>query len=104
MKKWVACVLMTCLLALSAAGAWAAGVTLRAFTPFADMDFAAQHYMDMITAWEEKTGNVIEDYSGSLDEVWMAQMTGGEGSRWEMARVFTDCENTQAFLESLEEN
>lgn len=75
MKKWVACVLMTCLLALSAAGAWAAGVTLRAFTPFADMDFAAQHYMDMITAWEEKTGNVIEDYSGSLDEVWMAQMT-----------------------------
>ena len=75
MKKWVACVLMTCLLALSATGAWAAGVTLRAFTPFADMDFAAQHYMDMITAWEEKTGNVIEDYSGSLDEVWMAQMT-----------------------------
>ena len=39
-----------------------------------------------------------------LDIMWMAQMTGGEGSRWEMARVFTDCENTLAFLESLEEN
>ena len=53
------------------AGAMAAGVTLRTFTPFADVDFAAQGYMDMITAWEEETGNVVEDYSGVMDESWM---------------------------------
>ena len=39
-----------------------------------------------------------------IDVMWMAKMTGGEGSRWEMASVFADCENTLAFLESLEEN
>ena len=74
MKKWIACTLMVCAAVLMTAGAWAAGVTLRTFTPFADMDFAAQRYMDMITAWEEKTGNVVEDYSGSLDEMWMEQL------------------------------
>lgn len=33
-----------------------AGVTLRTFTPFADMDLAAQSYMDLITAWETESG------------------------------------------------
>ena len=74
MKKWIACVLMISLAVLCASGALAAGVTLRTFTPFADMDFAAQPYMDMITAWEAETGNIVEDYSGSLDETWMAQL------------------------------
>ena len=71
MRKWM--VLMISLLAMlcACAGALATGVTLRAFTPFADMDFAAQGYMDMITAGEEETGNVVEDYSGVMDEGWM---------------------------------
>ena len=74
MRKWMVLWVCLCMLTLCAAGAQAAGVTLRVFTPFADVDFAAQSYMDMITAWEGETGNVVEDYSGSLDEMWMDQL------------------------------
>jgi len=76
MRKWM--VLMVSLLAMLCAvsGAMAAGVTLRTFTPFADVDFAAQGYMDMIMAWEAETGNVVEDYSGVTDEAWMETLRG----------------------------
>lgn len=74
MRKLMA-VLLSLLLCLAAPQAFAAGVTLRTFTPFADMDFAAQGYMDMITAWEAETGNLVEDYSGAQDEEWMVQLT-----------------------------
>ena len=74
MRKWMAAMVSLCLLAGMAAGAMAAGVTLRTFTPFADVDFAAQGYMDMITAWEEETGNVVEDYSGAMDDAWMENL------------------------------
>ena len=73
MKKWTALMMTLCLL-LAAAGAQAAGVTIKTLTPFADVDFAAQGYMDMITAWEAETGNIVEDYSGAMDEGWMASL------------------------------
>ena len=74
MKKWMAGLCLTAMLMCAACCAMAAGVTLRTFTPFADLDAAAQSYMDMITAWEEETGNVIEDYSGLMDEAWTENM------------------------------
>ena len=64
---------LVCLLA-AAASALAAGTTVTTFTPFADMDFAAQGYMDLITAWEDETGNMVEDYSGLEDDLFMEQM------------------------------
>lgn len=74
MRKWVVCFCVMALLCCMAVGAMAAGVTLRTFTPFADIDDSAQSYMDMITAWESETGNVVEDYSGLPDEIWMSRM------------------------------
>ena len=74
MRKLIVLTVSLCLLACAAAGALASGVTLRTFTPFADVDFAAQSYNDLITAWESESGNVVEDYSGAMDEMWMAQM------------------------------
>lgn len=70
------CMLMTlmCLLVFSYS-ALAAGTTVTTFTPFADMDFAAQGYMDIVTAWEEETGNIVEDYSGLQDDLFLQQMT-----------------------------
>ncbi|HIU15753.1 MAG TPA: extracellular solute-binding protein [Candidatus Ventricola intestinavium] len=68
---WFAALLVMMGLAGCAA---AAGVTLRTFTPFADMDLAAQSYMDLITAWETESGNLVEDYSGLTDEAWMEQL------------------------------
>ena len=70
------CMLMTlmCLLVFSCS-ALAAGTTVTTFTPFADMDFAAQGYMDIVTAWEEETGNIVEDYSGLQDDLFLQQMT-----------------------------
>ena len=74
MRKWTVLLLsLLAMLGLCAAAA-ASGVTLRTFTPFADVDFAAQGYMDMITLWEEETGNIVEDYSGVMDEAWMATL------------------------------
>jgi len=74
MRKLIAMLVLTGMLMCAAAGSLAAGVTIRTFTPFADMDFAAQGYMDMITAWESETGNMVEDYSGAQDEAWLSQM------------------------------
>lgn len=73
MKKTIT-LLLLCAMACTCSAAMAAGVTIRTFTPFADMDFAAQGYMDLITAWEEETGNFVEDYSGAADEEWLAQL------------------------------
>ena len=74
MRKWMIMTAALCLMLCVCAGAMAAGITLRTFTPFADVDFAAQGYMDMITVWEEETGNVVEDYSGVMDESWMQML------------------------------
>ena len=74
MRKPIAVLLALCVLAALAAGACAAGTTLRTFTPFADTDFAAQCYMDLITAWEAESGNLAEDYSGPADEGWLSQL------------------------------
>lgn len=65
---------LMCLLVFSCS-ALAAGTTVTTFTPFADMDFAAQGYMDIVTAWEEETGNIVEDYSGLQDDLFLQQMT-----------------------------
>lgn len=74
MRKLIALVTLLCVWTALTCGASAAGVTLRTFTPFADLDFAAQGYMDLITVWESETGNLVEDYSGSMDEDWMQEM------------------------------
>lgn len=75
MRKKGLALLVAWLVMLCVAGSsLAAGVTLRTFTPFADVDFAAQGYMDLITAWETESGNMVEDYSGLVDDLWMDQL------------------------------
>lgn len=76
MRKLVCGMVLLAVLLTAAVGGHAAGVTLRTFTPFADMDYAAQAYMDIVTAWEEETGNIVEDFSGLMDESWMELMNG----------------------------
>ena len=53
-KRALLLMTLMCLLVFSCS-ALAAGTTITTFTPFADMDFAAQGYMDIVTAWEEET-------------------------------------------------
>lgn len=72
MRKFFALMITLCLL-LSACGA-SAEVSLNVFTPFADMDFAAGSYMNMMVEWEKATGGHIEDYSGVTDDVWFDQL------------------------------
>ena len=71
MRKWISCLAVLLVFVSLTAGATAAGVTLHVFTPFADMDFAAQAYMDLVTAWEKESGNIVEDYSGLQDEAYL---------------------------------
>ena len=74
MRRMVSGLMLLACLTLVSFSALAAGTTVTTFTPFADMDFAAQGYMDLITAWESETGNLVEDYSGLEDDVFMQQM------------------------------
>ena len=43
-----------------------------------------------------------EETVAHVDVCWWQQMKGGEGTRWEVARIYADCENTVAFLETLQ--
>ena len=74
MRKWILTMMTALLLTAVCGSALASGVTLRVFTPFADEDIAAQAYMDAVTAWENETGNLVEDYSGTQDEMWLDQL------------------------------
>lgn len=73
MKRTMTLILL-CAMVCASSLAMAAGMTIRTFTPFADMDFAAQAYNDLIGEWEQETGNFVEDYSGAMDELWLAQL------------------------------
>lgn len=73
--KRILTLLILCAMVCALSCAYAAGATVRTFTPFADMDFAAQAYNDLIGAWEQETGNFVEDYSGAMDETWLAQLS-----------------------------
>lgn len=74
MRKWILTMVAALLMTALCGNALASGVTLRVFTPFADADIAAQAYMDAVTAWENETGNLVEDYSGTQDEMWLDQL------------------------------
>ena len=75
MKKFLATLLALCL--LLPAGALADGLTLNTTSPFADYDFAAQAYVDALVAWEQATGNMVDDSSALPDETWMAAVSDG---------------------------
>ena len=62
-------------LLLSLSGlALANGVTLRAYTPFADQDPSAQRYNDLMNEWSSEMGNAVEDYSGIIDETFIENL------------------------------
>ena len=67
MKKLI--VLSLCILLLAAPAAQA-GVTVRTTSNLFAIEEVAQVYMDALVAWEQATGNTVEDYSGLPDEIW----------------------------------
>lgn len=52
------------------AGAMAEGITLRTASCFAGTDASAEAYVELLKAFEEQTGCVIEDASAASDESW----------------------------------
>lgn len=64
-------ILLTCLLC---AGACAEGVTLRTVSCFAGEDAAAVAYAGLLNAYEEQTGNRVQDDSATSDESWKARV------------------------------
>lgn len=57
---------------LLSAAALAEGVTLRTVSSFAGTDAAALSYVELLREYEEVSGNVVEDSSGTSDESWKA--------------------------------
>ena len=50
------------------------GVTLRTVSCFAGVDAAAVSYAELLRAYEQNTGNVVEDDSATSDESWKARV------------------------------
>lgn len=59
---------MVLLIALPVSGL--AGVTVRTSSNLFGVASVAQLYMDTLVAWENATGNTVEDYSGLPDDMW----------------------------------
>ncbi|MBQ8110712.1 MAG: extracellular solute-binding protein [Clostridia bacterium] len=64
--------LATTLALLLGCAASASAVTLRTVSSFAGTDAAAMAYVELLREFEDNTGNVVEDSSGSSDESWKA--------------------------------
>ena len=62
------------LLALLLPAAQAEGVTLRTVSCFAGEDAAAVAYAGLLNAYEEQTGNRVEDDSATSDEGWKTRV------------------------------
>ncbi len=75
MKKQLAFALGL-LMSLSLAGtsAFAEGVELNVTTTFAGEDGNAQNFKDAVAAWEEDTGNTVNDASATSDEAFKARI------------------------------
>ena len=64
------------LLALPRLGASAEGVALRTVSCFAGENDGAIAYAELLRAYEEQTGNRVEDASTTSDESWKARVLG----------------------------
>ena len=69
MKKW-----LLILVALLCAGAPARGVSLYTVSSFGGTDTTALAYVELLREYEQQTGNVVEDNSGTSDESWKASV------------------------------
>ena len=76
MKKKMVLVLagMMALSTAFAAPVMAEGVTLNVTTTYAGEDSNAQNYKDGVAAWEEETGNKVEDSSATSDEAFKSRI------------------------------
>ena len=72
MRRWFALVFALALSLCAAAGA--EGVTLRTVSCFAGEDAASLSYVELLRAYEQQTGNVVEDDSATSDESWKARV------------------------------
>ena len=70
MKKFTALLLSLVMLLGVGLMANAEGVTLKTVSTFAGTDAAAETYVALLKAWEDKTGNKVEDSSTTADEVF----------------------------------
>lgn len=76
MRKQTAVILAAAmsLSALTAVPAMADDVTLNVTTTFAGEDGNAQNFKDAVAAWEEETGNKVNDASATSDESFKARV------------------------------
>ncbi len=68
MRKMLA--LLLCALLFPAGAASGEGVRLRTVSCFAGEDTAAEAYVEILRAYEERTGNRVSDTSATSDEAW----------------------------------
>ena len=60
--------------AVLAAPAFAEGVTINVTTTYAGEDSNAQNFKDSVAAWEEESGNKVEDSSATSDESFKSRI------------------------------
>lgn len=68
--KWLSLLLALCLCMTAAAD----GVRLRTVSSFAGADTSAEAYVDILKAYEARTGNTVTDVSSTSDERWKSDV------------------------------
>lgn len=68
--KWLSLLMVLCLCAPVAAD----GVRLRTVSSFAGADTSAEAYVDILNAYEARTGNTVTDVSSTSDEHWKSSV------------------------------
>lgn len=75
MKRKLALLLTGAMVCASAVPVMADGVDLDVITTFAGEDSNAGNFRDGVAAWEEATGNTVNDASATSDEAFKAQIS-----------------------------
>lgn len=80
----------------------AQGVTLSTTSNLFGEENTAQLYMDTLVAWEQATGNTIEDYSGLPEDLWKDEVLRGLGEgRYDVIYYYAASTDSAAILDSV---
>lgn len=103
MKKVVATLLMLALCLSMGSVAFGEGMTFRTVSTFAGTDASAPQYQELLSEWEEETGNTVDDYSAESDEAWKTSVLNdfAAGNEPDVLFYFAASADSQSILDKV---
>ena len=73
-RTWIA---FFAALLLAALAVPASAQTISVYSPFSQMDASHEAYLRMTAQWQSETGHKVDDYTGDMDDTWLALLREG---------------------------